>query len=1696
MKTEKQILLIGLVLLVMVSPVFAENSTMHLFDKVNTTVLVNNTAIYDINAFVECNYVDPDDQQIVTRSQCELIQKNSKKQYISQLVLTKPGDWKIHSCVVYGSLQDNCENAVPQNIYNFQPMISISAAPKPNSVDIISPSNDDVIKGVRDISAVVTGDYEKLEFGYGASCDSAAKRLVSFSSIPVIFSWNTTAIADGKYKMCLFLSGYGYESKAVRSITIENYNFTLNPIGAFNQSVLAGKTTDYVFTIKNTGGVKDVFQLSTGVDALVGSWNAKIYADAEINQISLVPGEEKNLIIRLAVPFISLGSDALLKMSAVNSNNEKIEVSQRLVVSGRIQRAPEISDIVYPDPADQGFEASLFAKIQDPDQDAILSTKVCLDETCTKIICEMGYDVGQDLYTCNTEGLSALSIGDYRLLFIATDSTNTRAVKEVLLRIAKPESINILTPYLGEHLAGTIIVKADLYVRGSPVALFGIGTDASCAAVSYNQMKKDPSTSGTFVYSWNTELVEDGKYFVCVKAIENNQEKIGSRLVYVDNYRFELNPIYRSLTISKGSTIDLDYSLKNNGKKTSFEISTSLPSEYQLIGLTVAGRLVDKQTVIELNKGDRVNITAKIAAKSDGQADFIISVKSKDIIKSTTKLIPSETTNREPFIVNLNHNPDVVDTGSVLSITADSVGDRENDFISQKDVCKDIECNEKMCILAIDGNKLSCLYDVRESSGLHQYYTILRDNQNNMIVYMKEYSSRERIDEPVCGGTTSNGFFECRQYAECSDKEFPPPCYGATALGTDGCLRGKVCCKLDQKACTSTTGCNNRIVSKSCIYDSGTNAFSIFAGIDWYGGAWSDVFIGSKKSQRYDSYSYIDSESINQDGVIRITSNVYGIDNSLYCSNESYVYCYRSDKPIPLTGIVFMHPVEAGYVKGIVPVEIGLNGLGITSLAVSETKDCVNEKYEPMFCTGNVCKLNWDTTLLEDKGYYICAKAEADRIITKSIFVNVKNYDFAVNSFSSAGYVTANDIFQYPLFIKNTGGKSDTFIITISSDKWNVSLAKMLINLAPGESETVNIVSSVPNIAEYQSMVARAKIMSSKKSLETANGFVVRSNSNHAPYIRHVSEPDVVELGNEIQFNVLLSDKEGDSITAKVCKDNNCSQVYCNMNSDDNERYYCSYDTFDDYTGTHMFYIYASDSENHVITSEYVFNIKAAAPLITPVNITINRPSSTSKIKGIITAEVNAIGTDQIEFSYSKANKKCADGKWEKMQCTSGVCTLRIDTIALADDTYYFCAKYKSIIETVSPVFVKNFNFKIDPVFSTAGLQAGMVKQLGYNITNIGAVSDNYTIKIEANKNWDISIEPKKISLAENKNANILVRLDVPAGIMDETITLTIIATSQRTGTDAKSKSNLTVTDRSYSHPQVSVSASPMLAEEGSLITFSAMIADPEEDRIIEKNICLDEFCNKLLCILAETNGGYECDYVIDIPAGTYEYYAVVKDNTSMIVKTVEIFDVKKKKMIITDPYADMILPEPSSRAGDRLGIKFITATSYEAPNSEENLIDNIQRTYWATYETGPVITADLGDLKSIDSIGIYSLYGRPGAIKLALSSNCLDFYPLTTESNLMYAKNWYILSFQKKDVRCVELTIDSSELNITTMSEFEIYNAKAIYDDGYVPTIDTTDYTLVILIIVIAAIVATLIVLRHRLADAFREFSLWLKYR
>ena len=82
-----------------------------LFDTINTTILVNNSAQFDLYTYVECSYIDPEENPVDIRSQCNLVYTKTKKEFQTKLVLNKPGEWKLHSCIAYASLQEECKDA-------------------------------------------------------------------------------------------------------------------------------------------------------------------------------------------------------------------------------------------------------------------------------------------------------------------------------------------------------------------------------------------------------------------------------------------------------------------------------------------------------------------------------------------------------------------------------------------------------------------------------------------------------------------------------------------------------------------------------------------------------------------------------------------------------------------------------------------------------------------------------------------------------------------------------------------------------------------------------------------------------------------------------------------------------------------------------------------------------------------------------------------------------------------------------------------------------------------------------------------------------------------------------------------------------------------------------------------------------------------------------------------------------------------------------------------------------------------------------------------------------------------------------------------------------------------------------------------------------------------------------------------------
>ncbi|MBI4895233.1 MAG: discoidin domain-containing protein [Candidatus Aenigmarchaeota archaeon] len=1685
------------------------NTSIYLFENLNVTVVVNNTAQYDLFTQVECNFFDPENNLISVRSACNLVEKRGKKDFLVRILLNKPGDWKLQSCVAYSSLQAECKDAIPQHTYKYDPYLTVKTNPRPNSIQIVNPSERQILSGIQEITAVPAGNYQKLEFGFSSGdCSSVNnKRELDFSYIPVIYNWNTTGIEDGNYNICLFLSGFGFNSTASRNITIDNYNFTLNPSVVFNQSVVAGVTVNYTFNLKNKG-VSDTFTLVKNINPTSGQWNSRmIINDVERTSITLGTNEEASIVISIDVPFVNIGVNALVNLSAKNSKNENIYVQQFLNVSDRVKRGPIISNIAYSDHIEQGLETQFVTSIRDPDGDDITRSSVCYNENCSSKLCDLSYEATSDLYKCNSVNLSSLATGTYDLFFTATDSTGVRTVVKNSITIDVPVHIDILLPYLNERVSGNTTVKADVYMRGSVVALLGIGTDAGCTGVSFRAMTRDQLTNGSFVSIFNTESVNDGKYFVCVKAVSGTEERFASRVVYVDNYNFEINPIYQNADIVPGANIDLDYVLANTGRKVVFDVLGELnSSDFQIVGFIVGGRLIDRQTRFELNRGESVNISVKVVAKTDIGKTGIFSLKitsNREELKSRAVLSIASITNNPPVAESLiGTNP--IDSGSSLSVLLRDIKDKENDLISKKNVCNDEQCNTVLCSLQFNSNndnKYSCQYVVNSESGSYFYYVVIKDDKGHETIYMKQYFVRN-VQQPVCGGTFSGGYFECVDYSACNDKDFPPPCYKKQALGTDGCLRGKVCCKSEQKGCTSSQGCSVKIVSKSCIYDQGTDRLNVYSGIDWYGGGTSDVFVGTKKSNFYTPYSYVDQQTIDQDGVIRILANVYGVDGSLYCSNETYVYCYRSVNPIPLTGVSFIYPVQGTTINSIVPLQVGLNGLGSVSFAYSlRDRQCSGETFQPMFCVGNICKINFDSTKIDDGTYYLCAKAEGERILTNYTTINVQNYDFSVSPLVSTANVISSDISEYPVIIKNTGGVTDTFTITSSIDKWNVSVSKAGVTLSPGQSEEVKIILRVPDVSDDQKSTVTLRIAGSKKTITTKNDFIVKRERNYPPSIKFVGViVSPVEVGNFTTFSALISDPEGDNVTSRVCKDSNCTNVYCNMNAN-GESYNCSYDTTDMVPGTYSFYVEAKDYTKTAVTSAYTFNIKANDPLLIPVYLTLRDPPSNSIIKGQRSVEVNANGTNDVLFAYSKTSRNCQGSSWSQMSCISGVCTTSFDTTQLDDGDYYICAKYKSVIATNYPVTIKNYNFRVDPLFSNNSLKAGASNQLIYSIKNTGYIVDSYNVTASIDKSWIVSVNPNQVALQDDRTVNVIINLDIPAGVINQSTRLSVVVKSFKTGRTSTSASNLTVTERSNTAPMVTnITAIPGTVDINSTIKFTANISDIENDIIQEKKICLDEFCELTLCSdMTREGNNFVCNYVVGLTPRTYEYFVIARDSTGQLSKFAGSFTVRAKQIsqVQQSNTTNIVsIPKPSPRNNEKLTVSNISVSSVDGSNIEDNMIDGSQSSYWSTKQLPATLILDLGSLKDINGIGIYSTFGKPVNYDIELSQDCTSFFAMQSVTNAAYTDDWNLVSFKKTAAKCVRITISKTDGNAASISEFHVYASRAVASEEEKPApTQGFDYTLFVVIGIAGAAGVLLFIFREPLVDRVRETIFKLKY-
>jgi len=167
----------------------------------------------------------------------------------------------------------------------------------------------------------------------------------------------------------------------------------------------------------------------------------------------------------------------------------------------------------------------------------------------------MNYDINTGKYQCLSISIAELTEGSYDFYIVATDAVGGTGTAKSEFVIVKSDKITILNPTFGEHVKGIVDVEVDIYFdMALPTVQFGLSDSPMCENVEYNKMIKN---SGLYIYSWDSKKTSDGKKFICIRATGNGRTKTSSRLVYIDNYNFDLNAYYSEVLLLTGTTTDV-----------------------------------------------------------------------------------------------------------------------------------------------------------------------------------------------------------------------------------------------------------------------------------------------------------------------------------------------------------------------------------------------------------------------------------------------------------------------------------------------------------------------------------------------------------------------------------------------------------------------------------------------------------------------------------------------------------------------------------------------------------------------------------------------------------------------------------------------------------------------------------------------------------------------------------------------------------------------------------------------------------------------------------------------------------------------------------------------------------------------------------------------------------------------------------
>jgi hypothetical protein len=132
----------------------------------------------------------------------------------------------------------------------------------------------------------------------------------------------------------------------------------------------------------------------------------------------------------------------------------------------------------------------------------------------------------------------------------------------------------------------------------------------------------------------------------------------------------------------------------------------------------------------------------------------------------------------------------------------------------------------------------------------------------------------------------------------------------------------------------------------------------------------------------------------------------------------------------------------------------------------------------------------------------------------------------------------------------------------------------------------------------------------------------------------------------------------------------------------------------------------------------------------------------------------------------------------------------------------------------------------------------------------------------------------------------------------------------------------------------------------------------------------------------------------------------------------------------------------PSGEPRDNI-LPIAGATASSNSDKANRAIDDDLGTEWLSTEGMPQwFRVDLGGIKDVAGVGIYSLFAQPKDFEIKLSNDSITWVLAQSVKDAKYTNNWAIIKFRSRPARYVQIEISRATANLTAIHGIEVYTA------------------------------------------------------